>query len=146
MQLLLYKWKKVKKQNLCLLFIFPVWLWPNLLISMLPHSCTRDVFKSNEPTWKRSILDCIHCTTLETKYMTLSIQKGLELHMRFHTVLYKNKMKKWLIIIVNKAQKTNELTHWCVKSNMFLVRVEILVLLSTEFTNIAPSFWKQENT
>lgn len=61
-------------------------------------------------------------------------------------ILYKNKMKKWLIIIINKAQKTNELTHWRVKSNMFLVRVEILVLLPTEFTNIAPSFWKQENT
>lgn len=40
----------------------------------------------------------------------------------------------------------HQLTHWCVKSNVFLVWVKILILLSTELTNIAPSFCRQENT
>lgn len=43
-------------------------------------------------------------------------------------------------------EKLNRLTHWCVKSYMLLVGVEILVLLPTELANIAPSFCRQENT
>lgn len=44
------------------------------------------------------------------------------------------------------SSSSNQLTHRCVKSNMLLVRVEVLVLLPTELTNIAPRFWRQEKT
>lgn len=38
----------------------------------------------------------------------------------------------------------NWLTYWSVKSNMLLVRVEILVLLPAELADVAPSFCRQE--
>lgn len=36
-----------------------------------------------------------------------------------------------------------QLTHWCVKSNVLLIRVEIFVLLPAELTDVAPGFCGQ---
>lgn len=53
---------------------------------------------------------------------------------------------KKMFSILMKVFRRNWLTHWCVKSNMLLVWVEILVLLSTELANIAPSFCREKPT
>lgn len=139
-------------KKVCLLFILPVWLWPNLVISMLPHSCARDALISKEPTSRQSFgvnysKNKIHTGTSATIYIYLQ----RVIHEKTNSI---TKIKTQFKKLKPFSSHTHEdlmqpliaLTYWCVKSNMLLVWVEVLVLLPTELANIAPSFCRQKHT
>lgn len=121
--------------------------FPGLAVAVFSHIQATAILHS----WCLHIKGAYIERELQVSYSSTSKQRS-KFRNCLHNVLYMRvqsdcltKLRVGTFFFFLNATKT-WLTHRCVKSNVLLVRVEILVLLPAELTNVAPSFCRQENT
>lgn len=100
--------------------------FPSLAVAVLGHVQANTILHSRRLNVKGA---CVHTQNVKLTALHLFPSNKLE-HFRGWTVFF-------------FQRGTSRLTHRCVKSNVLLVRVEILVLLPAELADVAPGFCGQ---